>query len=229
MDKRIFELIMASLTLASVIVAVLLYVVPLSQSQITAIYIFDFIVVILLAADFYARMRKSKQGFRFIVRYWYEIPAMLPLFLFTVLETQPDIGGALRIFRLIRPFRLLRLLRLANLFRTIKYLKASGFIYFIIFSTVALVFGSIGIYVVEAGVGDAFWFSLTTITTTGYGDVYPVTPEGRVIAAILIFIGIGVILGFITRYGATLVEARLKTKVKLADEKDFNKKQNRWT
>ncbi|MGA9171967.1 MAG: ion channel [Nitrososphaeraceae archaeon] len=61
------------------------------------------------------------------------------------------------------------------------------------------------------------------------GDVYPVTPEGRVIAAILIFIGIGVILGFITRYGATLVEARLKTKVKLADEKDFNKKQNRWT
>ncbi len=217
---------MASLTLASVIVAVLLYVVPLSQSQITAIYIFDFIVVILLAADFYARMRKSKQGFRFIVRYWYEIPAMLPLFLFTVLETQPDIGGALRIFRLIRPFRLLRLLRLANLFRTIKYLKASGFIYFIIFSTVALVFGSIGIYVVEAGdprstiknIGDAFWFSLTTITTTGYGDVYPVTPEGRVIAAILIFIGIGVILGFITRYGATLVEARLKTKVKLADE-----------
>ncbi|MGA9171350.1 MAG: ion transporter, partial [Nitrososphaeraceae archaeon] len=143
--------IMASLTLASVIVAVLLYVVPLSQSQITAIYIFDFIVVILLAADFYARMRKSKQGFRFIVRYWYEIPAMLPLFLFTVLETEPDIGGALRIFRLIRPFRLLRLLRLANLFRTIKYLKASGFIYFIIFSTVALVFGSIGIYVVEAG------------------------------------------------------------------------------
>ena len=49
------------------------------------------------------------------------------------------------------------------------------------------------------------------------------------IGAILIFIGIGVILGFITRYGATLVEARLKTKVKLADEKDFNKKQNRWT
>src|SRR5437763_12418982 len=151
MDKKIFEIIMASLTLASVILAVLLYVVPLSENQITAIYILDFIVVILLAADFYVRMKKSKQGFKFIVKNWYEIPAMLPLFLFSVLETQPDIGGALRIFRLIRPFRLLRLLRLANLFRTIKYLKASGFIYFIIFSTVALVFGSIGIYVVEAG------------------------------------------------------------------------------
>ena len=79
---------------------------------------------------------------------------MLPLFLFTVLETEPDIGGALRIFRLIRPFRLLRLLRLANLFKTIKYLKASGFIYFIIFSTVVLVFGSIGIYVVGQGIQD---------------------------------------------------------------------------
>jgi voltage-gated potassium channel len=151
MDKKIFEIIMASLTLASVMLAVLLYVVPLSENQITAIYILDFIVVILLAADFYVRMKKSKQGFKFIVKNWYEIPAMLPLFLFTVLENQPDIGGALRIFRLIRTFRLFRLLRLATLFRTIKYLKASGFIYFIIFSTVALVFGSIGIYVVEAG------------------------------------------------------------------------------
>ena len=204
----------------------MVYVVPLSQSQATAIYIFDFFVVILLAADFYARMKKSKQGLKFIAQNWYEIPAMLPLYLFTALESQSYIGGTLRVFRLLRPFRLLRLLRLANLFRTLKYLKASGLVYFIIFSTVALVFGSIGIYVVEAGdqrstiknLGDAFWFSLTTITTTGYGDVYPVTPEGKVIASILIFVGISVILGFMTRYGAILVEARLKTKVTLVDE-----------
>ena len=57
---------------------------------------------------------------------------------------------------------------------------------------------------------DAFWFSLTTITTTGYGDVYPATIEGKIIATILIFVGMAVILGFIASYGSTTVEARLK-------------------
>ena len=47
------ELVVASLTIASVIVAVFLYTIPLSENQITAIYIFDFIVVILLAVQYY--------------------------------------------------------------------------------------------------------------------------------------------------------------------------------
>lgn len=230
--KKIFELIMASLTLASVMLAVLLYVVPLSENQITAIYTLDFIVVILLAADFYVRMKKSKQGFKFIIKNWYEIPAMLPLVLFTVLETEPLIGGALRTFRLIRLFRLLRLLRVINLFRTAKHLKASGFIYFLIISSVAIIFGSLGIYIVERetpgstikNIGDAFWFSFTTLTTTGYGDVYPITAEGRIISGILISVGIAVILGFVSRYGAILMQAREKSKNNFALEtKNINK------
>ena len=218
------ELIVASLTIASVIVAVLLYTVPLSENQITAIYIFDFIVVVLLAVDFYFRIKESGQGLRYIRKNWYEIPAMIPLFVFADIETQPLIGGALRSFRLIRLFRLLRLLRVINLFRTAKYLKASGFIYFLVISSVAIIFGSFGIYTVERetegstikNIGDAFWFAFTTITTTGYGDVYPVTAEGRIISGILISIGIAVILGFVSRYGATLIEAREKSNVKLA-------------
>ena len=47
MDKRL-ELVIASLTRASVVVAILLYTIPLSENQISSIYIFDFIVVIIL-------------------------------------------------------------------------------------------------------------------------------------------------------------------------------------
>jgi voltage-gated potassium channel len=39
--------------------------------------------------------------------------------------------------------------------------------------------------------GDAIWWSVSTITTAGYGDVYPTTGEGRVVAAILMVSGIG--------------------------------------
>jgi hypothetical protein len=136
MDKRL-EVVIASLTIASVVVAILLYAVPLSENQISAIYIFDFIVVVILAADFYVRIKGSKQKLRYLRKNWYEIPAMIPLFVFAAIETEPLIGGALRTFRLIRLFRLLRLLRVINLFRTTKYLKASGFIYFLIISSVA--------------------------------------------------------------------------------------------
>ena len=38
--------------------------------------------------------------------------------------------------------------------------------------------------------GDALWWALTTVTTVGYGDTYPVTGEGRVIAAVLMLVGI---------------------------------------
>jgi len=38
--------------------------------------------------------------------------------------------------------------------------------------------------------GDALWRALTTVTTVGYGDTYPVTAEGRIIAAVLMLIGI---------------------------------------
>ena len=38
---------------------------------------------------------------------------------------------------------------------------------------------------------DAIWWSVTTITTVGYGDKYPVTTEGRIIAMILMLSGVG--------------------------------------
>ena len=46
-------------------------------------------------------------------------------------------------------------------------------------------------------IGDAMWWAVTTITTVGYGDFYPVTAAGKVIAAALMLTGIG-LLGVIT-------------------------------
>ncbi|HVF76638.1 MAG TPA: potassium channel family protein [Acidimicrobiales bacterium] len=57
---------------------------------------------------------------------------------------------------------------------------------------------------------DALWWSSTTITTVGYGDVYPVTAAGRVIGAVTMVVGISTfavvtakVAEFLMRTGAT--------------------------
>ena len=145
---------------------------------------------------------------------------MLPLILFSFLEYEASVAAIFRAMRIIRLFRLLRLLRLINLFKMAKFLKASGFIYLVILLVVSIIFGAIGMLVVEEGqtdrtiknFGDALWFSTTTITISGFGDVVPSTSEGRIISAILIIVGLTTILGFFSSFGATVVQKKDKQK-----------------
>jgi voltage-gated potassium channel len=85
--------------------------------------------------------------------------------------------------------------------------------------SVLVVGGSgIGIYLIESphedaqitNLIDAFWWVSATVTTVGYGDVVPVTEEGRIMGIGLMFVGISIIGTFISALGARLVSSRLK-------------------
>ena len=224
MHKK-FELFVTILAAVSVVVILLQYVLVLSANQLLAIYIFDLVVVIILAVDFYIRMKASKEKYStFIIKHWYEIPAMIPLLAFAFSENQSIVGAAARSFRLIRLFRIIHLF-----FRTMRILEGTRFLYLVMFSAMAITFGAIGEYIIESpaqgakitNLGDAFWWAIVTVTTVGYGDVYPVTVEGRIIASILMVVGIGILGVFISTLGATLIESRLKKPIQqptLVDE-----------
>jgi len=91
--------------------------------------------------------------------------------------------------------------------------------------------GAIGLYLVEGNVpeskvtnlGDAFWWTIVTVTTVGYGDIYPVTVEGKIIASILMIIGIGILGVLISTLGASFIESRLKPKMKIEAEESKKK------
>ena len=85
-----------------------------------------------------------------------------------------------------------------------------------------IIFGAIGVYLAEHGhqganitkLSDAFWWAVVTITTVGYGDYYPVTSVGRIIAIFVMFSGIGIVvsfLGTLTTRRLRRVESRFKS------------------
>ena len=67
--------------------------------------------------------------------------------------------------------------------------------------------------------GDAFWWTISTVTLATYGDVYPVTAVGKIIAALLMFSGLTIFGVFISTVGTKMVESRLtKSRIGLMDE-----------
>ena len=86
-----------------------------------------------------------------------------------------------------------------------------------------MIFGAIGVYLVEhkhvganiTSLGDTLWWAVVTITTVEYGDYYPVTLAGRLIAIIVMLSGIGIVvtlLGVFSQKRLQHVESKLKSK-----------------
>ena len=88
-----------------------------------------------------------------------------------------------------------------------------------------IILGAIAEYLAEynypganiSNLGDALWWSATTMTTVGYGDYTPITPLGRIVAVIVMFAGIGIVVtlvGIISQDRVQRMQERLKPKAK---------------
>lgn len=217
------ELIITSITATSVLLIIIQSVFALTETQTGIVYVVDFSIVLFLAADFYFRMIASGEGsLRFIIKHLYELPALIPLFTFSFLENQTILGAGVRGLRLLRLFRLLHLS-----FRLVKLFEGSGFHYLVAFSIMIIFSGGFAGYIVEhsaqgatiRSIGDAFWWAVSTVTLATYGDVYPVTQEGRIIAGLLMFSGLTIFGIFISTIGTKMMEARLtKSQFGIIDE-----------
>ena len=110
----------------------------------------------------------------------------------------------LRFVRALRIFRLLKFSRYSNSINTLLIVlwdqrKSFGAAFFILF--IVLIISSSGMYLVEkdvqpekfGSIPKSMWWSIVTLTTVGYGDVFPITSLGKIFGSVIIILGIGTV------------------------------------
>jgi voltage-gated potassium channel len=208
-------------TIISLILVIFIFIYPLNARQVLTIYIFDFIVVILLVIDFCIRLRASPQKRKYIINHCYEFPAMIPLALLGFLDSIIQTSYPLL------TFKLLTILRTIRLFDLIRKIRGSKIFILTILSAVTIIFGAFGEYLAESpnphasitNLNDSFWWAIETITTVAYGEFYPVTGIGKVIASFVMFAGIGIVWALIALITSTAIAKKIKEEpVGLIDE-----------
>ena len=141
------------------------------------------------------------------------VVVLTPPFLGDVLLSMPYLGALLRLALLARV--VLPILRLRKL------VTLSGVVYGCIFCLLVIVACGLAYPIVEpgarqAGADDGLWWAWISATTVGYGDIYPVTSAGRLLAACTVLVGIV----FVALFTALIVEALVASRVGAALERD---------
>jgi len=157
----------------------------------------DYAVCVIFFVDFLIDLwRAPSRRVYFFTWGWLDLLSSIPIFHIT---RWARAARVVRIFRLLRGLRAARILTVVVVRRRIQSVFLAG-------SLVALllvIFSSIAVLTVETApeaniksAEDAVWWAFATITTVGYGDRYPVTSEGRFVAAILMCSGVGLFGSF---------------------------------
>lgn len=232
LEKKLFNLAFAVSIVTSLLVVFVAYVFPLEIEQRLIFDIFDLGIVVLLALDYYTRLsRTTEKRLHFILKHWYEIPAMIPLILFV--STDPS--SYLQYVRFIALFRLFRLYQILSILKG----KGGELIILAGVSGISILFGGFGVVLAEStesnsnikNVSDGVWWAISTITTVGYGDYYPVTTLGKIIGSFVMFVGLAFLTTFTGILGASLIKRKFgqeakdsSSKTKLLDKtKEFVK------
>ena len=127
--------------------------------------------------------------------------AVFPFFLSILIPLDPRIVKLFRLFRLFRIFKLLRYYGSPDIIITV-FKKNREYLFTVFFILIIfLIFVSYLIFILESEVqpdkfgtiDESFWWAVISLTTVGYGDVYPTTLIGKIFTTFILLIGIGMI------------------------------------
>jgi len=204
-EVRPYQLFILALSVYALVALSVEVVFPVSPATRQILEASDTAVCVLFFADFLYQLIRAPSKWGYFRRWgWLDLLSSIPMI---------DAFRAGRLVRVVRILRVLRALRSARLLASfiLQRRAESAFLAAALLSLMLIVFASIAVLHFEANqIGgnirsgeEALWWAITTITTVGYGDRFPVSTEGRIVAGLLMMAGLGLfgtLSGFIASW-----------------------------
>lgn len=211
-----YETTMASLAILVVFILYFELTLPLTKTQAELLSYIDFSILFIFAVDYLYRFIRAEKKWAFFKDNIFDLIAIIPFDKAFRIARLARLGRLIRLSKLSKVFKLSKLLRIVIFIKKFlstlgEILKTNGLIYVMLATVIIIFLGALGIMIVEPDIGtfgDSLWWSVVTTTTVGYGDISPKSFGGRIIACLLMLVGIG-FLGMITGSIATYFVSRL--------------------
>jgi len=198
-DNAVYELFIFTLAILSVVVLVTYYLLPVSSSTRQALLLIDFLLCVIFLYDSFRSLFRAPNKWAYLKWGWLDFMGSIPLVV------------PLRVARVARLVRAGRVVHATSPKKVLEEFEADTpmgvFLVAVFLAVVALTSSSLIVLELEsrapdgniASGGDAFWWAFVTVTTVGYGDHHPVTSWGRIVAMLLMVVGVG-LFGVLTSF-----------------------------
>ncbi len=210
---KAFDFLIQALIVFSIITFSIETFPDLSEDALASLRIFEAITVAIFTIEYFLRIFVADKKWNYIFSFYglIDLIAILPFYLPYKLDLR-----ILRAFRLLRLFKLFRYNKAIWHYRRAFAIAKDELILFGSTACIVLYLSAAGIYYFEneaqpevfKSVFHSLWWALATLTTVGYGDIYPITTGGRVFTFFVLAIGIGIIALPTGLIGSALTKAR---------------------
>ncbi|MCH2199975.1 MAG: ion transporter [Flavobacteriales bacterium] len=226
---KIFDWIIQILIFVSLIAFALETLPDLSAENEERLEMIELFCVVVFTIEYALRIFVAKKPLKYIFSFYgiIDLLAILSFYLRMVADLR-----ALRAFRVIRIFRALKLVRYNRALRRfhIAYtIVREETVLFLVVTCIMIFLSASGIYYFEkdaqpeafASVFHSLWWSVITLTTVGYGDVYPINTGGKVFTFFILLMGLGIVTVPAGLSASALSKARiLEQKEHLKEEEE---------